>query len=79
MLESNQINYTAFQWDGENELWNEMMQNLREYEQAEIISTQDMNLDANQRAFACGRSAAVSELIAHFEAIREMARGRKGL
>ena len=77
MLESNQINYSAFQWEGENELWTEMMLNLREYEQAEIIAIQDINLDANQRAFACGRSAAVSELIAHFESIREMARGRK--
>lgn len=77
MSESNQINYAAFQWEGENELWTEMMQTLREYEMAEMLAVQDANLDANQRAFACGRSAAVSELIAHFESIREMARGRK--
>ncbi|MGA0235636.1 MAG: hypothetical protein ACO3NE_08600 [Alphaproteobacteria bacterium] len=77
MSESNQINYAAFQWEGENELWTEMMQTLREYEMAEMLAVQDANLDANQRAFACGRSAAVSELIAHFEAVREMARGRK--
>ena len=77
MSESNQINYAAFQWEGENELWTEMMQVLHDYELAEMLAVQDANLDANQRAFACGRSAAVSELIAHFESVREMARGRK--
>lgn len=77
MLESNQINFGAFQWEGSNPLWDEMIANLEEYEQAEILAVQDINLDANQRAFACGRSAAVSELLAHFRAIQEMAQARK--
>lgn len=76
MLESNEINWTALQWDGKNELWDEVMKTLDEFMDAEVDSATDPNA-GELRTFYCGKAAALSEVKSHLLAAREMALGRK--
>ena len=50
MSELNEINWAAFQFDGDNELWTEVQRTLEEFEEAEVHSCTAPELDANQRA-----------------------------
>ena len=74
MSELSEINYTVYQWDGKNELFEEMLRGMNDFVEVETDSALDINLDANQRAYMCGKAAAVRE---HFLALREMAVARK--
>ncbi len=77
MSELNEINWAAFQFDGDNELWTEVQRTLEEFEEAEVHSCTAPELDANQRAYFCGKAAALGEIRSHLKAVREMALARK--
>jgi len=76
MLESNETNWTALQWDGKNELWDEVMKTLQEFIDAELQSATDP--DAGElRAFYCGGAASLSQVRDHLQAAHDMAMSRK--
>ncbi len=77
MSELSEINYTAYQWDGKNELFEEMLKGMNDFVEVETDTALDATLDANQRAYMCGKAAAVREVRDHFLALREMAVARK--
>lgn len=77
MSELSEINYTVYQWNGKNELFEEMLRGMNDFVEVETDSALDINLDANQRAYMCGKAAAVREVREHFLALREMAVARK--
>lgn len=70
------IDWTALQWDGKNPLWDEVMRTLDEFEEVEVQTATSPEA-GEQRAYFCGKAAAVSELKAHFKALRAMAVSRK--
>ena len=76
MSESNEINWAAFQFTGENDLWDEVHRTLEEFSEAEIQSCTSLDLSAEQRAYFCGKAAAIGELRDHLMAVRAMAINR---
>lgn len=76
MSELNEINWSALQWEGENELWAEVMKTLDEFMDAEVESATDVNA-GELRSYYCGKAAAISEVKSHLCAAREMAQARK--
>lgn len=72
----NETNWTALQWDGKNELWDEVIRTLDAFLEAEFDSAMDPNA-GDLRSFYCGKAAAISEVRSHLLATRDMARVRK--
>ena len=54
-----------------------MMKVMNDFVDVETDTALDATLDANQRAYFCGKAAAVREVREHFLALREMAVARK--
>ena len=71
-----ETNWTALQWDGKNELWDEVLRTLSAFYDAEIDSATDPNA-GELRSYYCGKAAALSEVRQHLLAARDMASSRK--
>ena len=76
MSELHETNWTALQWDGKNELWDEVINTLDAFMEAEVDNATDANA-GDLRSYYCGKAAAISEVKSHLLAAREMAIGRK--
>jgi hypothetical protein len=77
MLESPETNWTALQWEGKNELWDEVINTLDAFIDADVQSATEAELSAGERAFHCGGAASLCHFKEHLLAAREMAIGRK--
>lgn len=71
-----ETNWTALQWDGKNELWDEVINTLDAFLEAEIDSATDPNA-GELRDFYCGKAAAISEVRSHLLNVRDIAMDRK--
>ena len=76
MLESNEINWSAYQFEGRNELWDEVIRTLESFEEAEVAQATDVHA-GGLREYYCGKAAALSEVKSHLRSCREMALSRK--
>tara|TARA_R110002110_G_scaffold126217_3_gene304728 strand:+ start:321 stop:569 length:249 start_codon:yes stop_codon:yes gene_type:complete len=70
------IDWTAMQWEGKNPLWDEVMRTLEEFEEVETQTATGPDA-GDQRAYFCGKAAAISEVRVHFKTLRDMAVSRR--
>lgn len=69
----NELNWGAFQWEGRNELWDEVLGQLANFQDAECEVALSSDLTDEQRHYQAGRAASLSEFHSHLKALREMA------
>ena len=69
----NEVNWNAFQWDGHNELWEEVLAQLDAFHVAEVEVLTSPDLSAEQRHYVAGRAAAISEYRDHLKSLRNAA------
>lgn len=70
---TDQINWGAFQWEGRNELWDEVLGQLANFQVAECDVALSPDLTSEQRHYLAGKAASLSEFHSHLKTLREMA------
>lgn len=70
---TDQINWGAFQWEGRNELWDEVLGQLDNFQVAECDVALSPDLTDEQRHYQAGKAASLAEFNSHLKTLREMA------
>ena len=73
----NELNWGAFQWEGRNELWDEVLGQLAIFQTTECELALSPDLANEQRHYLAGKAAALSEFQSHLNHLREMANQHK--
>ena len=72
-----EINWNALQWEGSNELWEEVLKHLANFQSAEIDVALSPDLTDQQRHYLAGKAAALAEFHSHLEHLRSTAQQNK--
>lgn len=70
---TDQINWGALQWEGRNELWDEVLAQLGNFQATECDVALSPDLTNEQRHYLAGKAASLSEFQSHLNTLREMA------
>lgn len=73
----NDTNWGVFQWEGRNELWEEVLGQLANFQTSECEVALSPDLTNEQRHYLAGKAAALSEFKYHLDHLREMAQQHK--
>ena len=68
-----QVNWTAFQWEGRNELWDEVLKQLAFIQEVECDTALAADLTNEQRQYQAGKAASLAEFRSHLNFLREQA------
>lgn len=68
-----EVNWNAFQWEGSNELWEEVLKQLANFQTAENDVALSQDLTNEQRHYAAGKAAALQEFQGHLQHLKHMA------
>ena len=71
------INWSAFQWEGSNELWEEVLGQLANIQTSECDVALSPDLTNEQRHYLAGKAAALLEFKYHLNHLRDMAQQHK--
>jgi hypothetical protein len=69
----NDIDLTAFGFQGTNPLWDAIHQQLELYEQTETVMALDIQPQGETRAYLAGKAAALGEFREHLKSLRRQA------
>tara|TARA_R110002020_G_scaffold205417_2_gene410012 strand:+ start:1013 stop:1240 length:228 start_codon:yes stop_codon:yes gene_type:complete len=72
-----EVNWNAFQWDGGNELWDEVHKHLESFLESETDVALSPDLTDQQRHYAAGKAASLLELQSHLKQLKDMAEQNK--
>ena len=70
---SDEVNWTAFQWEGRNELWDEVLKQLAFIQEVECDTALAADLPNEQRQYQAGTAASLAEFRSHLNFLREQA------
>tara|TARA_R100000808_G_C2113905_1_gene127145 strand:- start:742 stop:972 length:231 start_codon:yes stop_codon:yes gene_type:complete len=70
---SDNVNWGAFQWDGPNELWDEVLKQLTFTQEMECDVALSSDLTNEQRHYHAGKAASLAEFRSHLSFLREQA------
>jgi|TARA_R100001126_G_scaffold25942_1_gene13753 hypothetical protein len=68
-----EVNWNALQWEGSNELWEEVLKHLANFQAAETDVALSPDLSSEQRHYLSGKAVALAEFKDHLKHLREMA------
>ena len=68
-----EVNWNAFQWEGSNELWEEVHKHLGNFLASETDVALSPDLTDQQRHYAAGKAASLQELQSHLNHLKDMA------
>ncbi len=72
-MKMDEVNWSALQWEGDNELWAEVLKHLDNFQSAEIDVTLSPDLTDQQRHYLAGKAAALVEFHSHLKHLRSTA------
>ena len=72
-MKMDEVNWNAFQWEGDNELWTEVLKHLANFQSSEIDVVLSPDLTDQQRHYLAGKAAALSEFQSHLIHLKDMA------
>jgi hypothetical protein len=70
---SDETNWGVFQWEGHNELWDEIMKQLAFIQEVECDTALSPDLTNEQRQYQAGKAASLAEFRSHLNFLREQA------
>lgn len=70
---SDEVNWSVFQWEGRNELWDELMKQLAFTQEMECDLALSPDLTNEQRHYHAGKAASLAEFRSHLNFLHEQA------
>ncbi len=70
---SDEVNWNAFQWEGRNELWDELMKQLAFIQEVECDAALAADLNNEQRQYQAGKAASLAEFRSHLKFLHDQA------